>query len=111
MANRNPKIENLIPANKRSLEEARENGKKGGIKSGEVRREKKLFKEALLVALEAKDDEGIYGLTKIIAGIVNEAQKGNPKAFEVIRDTIGEKPIEKNETTISNPPFKIEIVG
>jgi antitoxin component of MazEF toxin-antitoxin module len=33
--------ENLIPANLRSKEEVRKNSSKGGIKSGEVRREKK----------------------------------------------------------------------
>ena len=39
--------ENLIPMNERSESEVRELGRKGGIKSGEARREKKLFKEAI----------------------------------------------------------------
>ena len=33
--------ESLIPANKRSLSEVRENGRKGGIASGKKRRENK----------------------------------------------------------------------
>lgn len=39
--------ENLIPVNKRTKDEAREISRKGGIKSGEVRQEKKTIKEAL----------------------------------------------------------------
>jgi len=48
MPNKNPQLhpENLIPANKRSLEEVRNNARKGGIKSGKVRKEKKLISEA-----------------------------------------------------------------
>ena len=37
--------QNLIPGNKRSQSEARENGRKGGKKSGEVRRKRKAMKE------------------------------------------------------------------
>jgi len=44
--------ENLIPGNKRSQEEARELGKIGGIKSGEVRREKKMMREIWTEYLE-----------------------------------------------------------
>ena len=40
-------IQNLIPMNKRSKKEARENGKLGGIISGKVRKEKKELKEQL----------------------------------------------------------------
>ena len=37
--------ENLIPTNRRTKEEARELGRKGGIKSGQVRKEKKMLSE------------------------------------------------------------------
>lgn len=37
------RVENLIPGNKRTPEEARELGRLGGIKSGEVRKEKRLM--------------------------------------------------------------------
>jgi hypothetical protein len=46
------KKSNLISFNKRSKDEARKFGKIGGIKSGEVRREKKTIKEKLELALE-----------------------------------------------------------
>lgn len=34
---------------------------------------------------------------QIVLALVKRAQKGDTKAFEVIRDTIGEKPVEKQE--------------
>ena len=43
---------NLIPANKRSKDEARKLGQKGGIKSGEVRRMRKTLKEHLLLQID-----------------------------------------------------------
>ncbi len=46
---------NLIPP---SASEAREKGAKGGKRSGEVRREKKLFQQAVLAMLEAKGESG-----------------------------------------------------
>lgn len=39
------RVENLIPANRRSKEEARALGRAGGIKSGQVRKEKKLLSQ------------------------------------------------------------------
>jgi len=45
MANPDGNPENLIPASERSLDEVRKNGQKGGIASGEARREKKLLSQ------------------------------------------------------------------
>ena len=44
-------VDNLIPTNRRSKEEARELGRKGGIKSGKVRKEKKIISEMYAEAL------------------------------------------------------------
>lgn len=44
--------ENLIPFSKRSVSEARENGAKGGKKSGETRRRKKSMREKMKMLLE-----------------------------------------------------------
>ena len=46
--------ENLIPANLRSKDEVRKNSSKGGKKSGEVRREKRLLKDTILMLLSNK---------------------------------------------------------
>lgn len=78
-------------AHKLTAEEA----SKGGKRSGEVRRERKALKEELLMLLESDDTQ-----KKISVALIQEAIRGNnagsvTKAFEVIRDTIGERPVEK----------------
>ena len=86
---------NLIPTNRRSKEEVKKNASKGGKKSGEVRRQRRTLREELLALLsDGKTQE------KMSLALLNEALNGNnsgsvTKAFEVVRDTIGEKPVEK----------------
>lgn len=94
--------ENLIPFNKRSKEEARELGKKGGIKSGEVRKKKAAEREALeltlktLLAGDRTVIDGDNGNTQlgVCIAIIQKALKGDISAFNTIRDTIGEKPVD-----------------
>lgn len=83
---------NLKPV--RTKSEAREKGKKGGIKSGEKRRERKALKEELLLLLSTGDTQ-----KKLSVALIDKAMCGDVKAFEVIRDTIGEKPTDKQEIT------------
>ena len=85
--------DNLRPVS--STEEARERGRKGGLASGEARRKRKTLKEELLLILSDGDIQ-----EKISLALINEAINGNnagsvTKALEVIRDTIGEKPVDK----------------
>ena len=90
--------ENLKPFDSnQSREEAKKNGRKGGIKSGEVRRARKTLKEELLLLLESGNTQN-----KISLALIQKALKGNIKAFEVIRDTIGEKQSDKIETQNTN---------
>lgn len=80
--------QNLIKyTSEQSREKARENGRKGGIASGEAKRARKTLKEELL-ALLAEDQMQ----ERISIALLQKAQSGDTKAFEVIRDTIGEKP-------------------
>lgn len=101
MANKNPKKENLKPIKKGELskEEAKKRGSAGGKKSVETRRAKKSMKEMLdyLLEKEIANKQGDKAITKeaITAALINQALKGNVKAYEVIRDTIGEKPENK----------------
>lgn len=81
---------NLIPTNKRSKDEVKRNSRKGGIKSGEVRRARKTLREELLVLLSTGDKQ-----EKMSLALIEKALKGDVKAFEVIRDSIGEKQVEK----------------
>lgn len=91
--------QNLKPV--RTKSEARERGRNGGIKSGEVRGQRKTLKEELLILLEQKDYQ-----EKISLALLEQAKKGNTKAYEIIRDTIGEKPKENiNVSGEVNNPF------
>ena len=85
---------------KLTSEEARINGSKGGKKSVEVRRQKKLLKELLEEALEKETKTGNVAVD-ITTALIKRAKDGNIKAYEVIRDTLGQKPVES--VKIENP--------
>ena len=86
---------NLVPfTSEQSHEEAVKNGRKGGIASGEAKRKRKTLKEELLLMLE---DEEVQ--KSVAVALIQEAQNGNVKAFGMLRDTIGEAPVEKVQTT------------
>lgn len=93
--------QNLIPNSKRTPEELREITRKGGIASGKARREKKELKaivEALFERMyETEGGEKISGAEAITVKQMEKALKGDTKAFEVLRDTAGQKPVEKVE--------------
>lgn len=86
--------ENLIPLTKRDPEEARAIRSKGGKARAEAYRERKTFAEAIRIALATGDIQD-----KVVAAVLKAAQEGNIQAFLALRDTIGEKPIEKAEVT------------
>ena len=90
---------------KLSSEEARKTGKKGGIKSVEVRRARKTLKEELLLLLSSGDTQ-----ERLSLALIEKAFKGDTKAFEVIRDTIGEKQADKHDLDITQTPINIEII-
>ena len=80
--------QNLKPVT--SKKEARERGRKGGLASGEARRKRKTLKEELLLMLADGDTQ-----QSVTLALIEKAMGGDTKAFEVIRDTIGEKPVDK----------------
>lgn len=80
--------ENLRPVS--SKDEARERGRKGGLASGEARRKRKTLKEELLLMLSEGETQ-----QSVTLALIEKAMGGDTKAFEVIRDTIGEKPVDK----------------
>lgn len=91
--------QNLIPqAHKITVEEA----SKGGKASAESRRRKKLMREAFEELLE-RDYEGqdgttLDGTSALAVKVFKQALNGDLKAFEIIRDTTGQKPVERVET-------------
>ena len=96
--------ENLKPV--RSKEEARERGSKGGKKSGEKRRELKTMREMLnyLLDKEITNNKGEKAITleAIMVAQIKEALKGNTRAVQFIRDTIGQKPKDTVEAVNTN---------
>ena len=88
--------QNLIPANKRSKSEARENGSKGGIASGKARRKKANLKKAFEAILQAEvaspnvkkqlEELGFESTNETALAMVmmQKAMKGNVRAFEQI---------------------------
>lgn len=102
---------NLVPFN---VNNASENGRKGGLASVKAKKERKTMRECLTTLLELKASEDSKELIKktldnknidtteeitnqlaICLALINKAINGDTKAYEVIRDTIGEKPTDK----------------
>lgn len=98
--------ENLIPTNRRTKKEVREIARKGGKASGEARRRKADLKKALKTVLEADvhsdkvaeqlEDMGFdnSNLMAMVFAQMQQAQKGNVRAFEAITKVMG---VEKDE--------------
>lgn len=83
---------------------ARKYGKMGGKKKAENQAERKKMRELLELALMACDEEtGEKNNVVITAALVKKAKAGDTKAYEVIRDTVGEKPVDKvqNDLTLT----------
>jgi hypothetical protein len=89
-----------------------ETASKAAALSAEAKRTKKTFREQFIVELEAvinqRDKNGnVISQTTVKDAItkqmVQKALKGNTRAFELIRDTIGEKPSETIVVTDVDP--------
>jgi len=82
-------------AHKLTAEEA----SKGGRASGESRRKKRDLRQALEALLERdytdKNGKTLSGTEAITAKLFEQAMKGNIKAFETIRSTVGQDPVQK----------------
>lgn len=91
-----------------TTEEARRIGRKGGKASAKARRRKKELKELLEIALSQPSQENPDNdnYMAIVVALVNEGIAGNTKAFEVIRDTLGQKPTEQQQLDLT---AKIEV--
>lgn len=93
--------QNLIPWDKRTESEQREYAKKGGQKSGEVRRQRKAMKEQmemlLLLPFKSKkqfnfmkelgiEEDEIDNQMALIVALYGKALKGDVQAFNTIRE-------------------------
>lgn len=102
--------QNLKPfTSQQSRAEAVKNGRKGGKASAAKRAERKSIREGLLLLLNEpiKDrdgkDSGKTTQDAMIAGVMKRAIAGDVRAAEFIRDTIGEKPIERVANITPDP--------
>lgn len=100
---------------KQTPEERRENGRKGGIASGEAKRAKKAMRERLEILLELNlksgrgvDVETIKNFAELkgknitvqdamMIAQIQKALKGDTNAAVFVRDTAGQNPTQKIE--------------
>ena len=94
--------QNLIPGNKRTLSERRALAKKAGIASGKARREKAEFKKLIEIALQEEYKDGMTNAEAMVISMISKALEGDTKAFEVLRDTAGQKPVDKIEVGVAD---------
>ena len=87
--------QNLKPLNTRPKSVQREIQSKGGKARAKKIKEQKTLKEELLLLLAEGDTQ-----KQISLAIIKKALNGDTKAFEVIRDSIGQKPTDKQEVKV-----------
>lgn len=97
-------LQNLVSLADRTAEERQEIGRVGGIKSGESKRRMKTFKEELQQLLQMeilnKNGEKISTQQNINSALILKAAKGDVRAYEVIRDTLGQRPKDEKEVVV-----------
>jgi len=119
-------VENLTRMGKNrnlSTDEAQKIGSIGGKASVEAKRERKKMREQIQQLLELPlvnknskeqikalgiDDKDIDNQMALIISMFQKALKGDTKAFELLRDTIGEKPKEEIEIKEVDTDWYIE---
>ena len=84
-----------------SGKKAVENGRKGGIAKGVNAEKKRLLRDEILKAMNETDWQ------EMIAGVIERA-KENSKDFEVLRDTIGQKPVTETLITTDAEDFEFK---
>lgn len=101
--------ENLKPNTERTPKERSELARKAGKASGKARRQKKEFRELLELALSQPnaDNPDVDNWTAATAALLQKAMGGDVRAWEVMRDTLGQKPVE--ETRILDSTITITI--
>lgn len=93
-----PNEQNLIPNSQRSPSEVRENGRKGGLKSGIVRNEKKKIASAIEAYIDKKSPT--TG-NRNLDDIVNEALSGEItiRDLKTLAEILGELVTKQDITT------------
>lgn len=90
----------------KTKEEAVKLARKGGLARAAKIKARKTLREELLALLENDNAQ-----EKMSIALLKKAQKGDVRAYETIRDTIGEKPVEKIGTFEIKPPVINDDIG
>ena len=102
-------LKNGNPRHTLTVEEAR----KGGRKSAETRARRKTIRDAFeaICAKEYTDAHGnqIDGVTAMCMKQFQAAMNGDTRAFSVIRDSLGEMPVQRVEVDTIDPQARAEM--
>ena len=77
-------------------------GKKGAAVTNTVKRQYATFRDAFKAMMTDEDRQKIYD------ALMTKAMSGDVRAAEFLRDTLGEKPVERVEQTVNEITFRIE---
>lgn len=98
--------QNMRPMNTLTVEEQKKITSAGGKASGKARRNKAMLRDCLQILMEKKmlDENGkkITGAEALSVEVFQKALAGDMKAWELLRDTAGQKPVDKVEQTNTN---------
>ena len=92
--------------NTRTTEEQREIARQGGIRSGEVRREKAMMKKTLEMLLEEKNNKGKTYKELSTLGLIKGAIDGKAENYKLMLQILGEL-----NTVDENTEARITIVN
>lgn len=104
-------VENLKPLNTLTMEEQREIAKKGGIASGQVRKEKATMRKTLemlvdeIAKIDGNDDKLTYKQLATL-GLIKGAIDGKADNYKTMLETLGELQENKSNT----PEININIL-
>ena len=103
MAQQNRNTSGLKPfTSGQDREQARINGAKGGRKSGETKRRRKLFAEAYETLLSKgfvdRNGNEVMGIEALAAKTFQQAMDGDLSALKHIQASVGEAPVQRVET-------------
>ena len=107
---------NLIPTSQLTETERKELARKGGLASARARRKKKdlqdmlgtllatpatpeMVEKASALGIDAKDADTLYDA--LCVALFGKALSGDAYAFQLIRDSAGDKPTDRSETSVS----------
>lgn len=105
-------VNNLIPMNTRSKEEASELGRKGGIASGKARREKATMKKTLEMLLDTvpkceSNPEGKTFRELTTEGLMIGATQGKAENYKLMLQLLGEM---QEDTVKETPSVEIKVI-